>query len=101
VSVSNFFPELRRRNVYKGAIAYGGGGGHAADNYLPAHALCNNYRWDYGADEFQQILKLGVWLRTQIERKTPLGLLAAKSFLAHETVREGRRKPQQINKRRS
>ena len=80
---------------------HSGGGGHAADNYLPAHALCNNYRWDYAADEFQQILKLGVWLRTHIERKTPLGLLAAKSFLAYETVREGRRKPPQISKRRS
>jgi 5-methylcytosine-specific restriction endonuclease McrA len=80
---------------------HSGGGRHAADNYLPAHALCNNYRWDYAADEFQQILKLGVWLRTQIERKTLLGLLAAKSFLAYETVREGRRKPRQITKRRS
>jgi 5-methylcytosine-specific restriction endonuclease McrA len=80
---------------------HSGGEGHAADNYLPAHALCNNYRWDYAADEFQQIIKLGVWLRTQIERKTLLGLLAAKSFLAYETVREGRRKPRQITKRRS
>ena len=28
------------------------------DNYLPAHATCNNYRWDYTAAEFQEILKL-------------------------------------------
>ena len=71
---------------------HSGGGRHAADNYLPAHALCNNYRWDYTAEEFQQILKLGVWIRTQIERRTPLGLRVAKSFLAYEAARERRRK---------
>jgi hypothetical protein len=60
---------------------------------LPAHALCNNYRWDYTAEEFQHVLKLGVWLRTQIERKTPLGLQAAKAFLTHEAIRIGRQKP--------
>jgi len=31
------------------------GGAHTANNYLPAHALCNNYRWDHSADEFQAI----------------------------------------------
>src|SRR5215471_5118043 len=71
---------------------HSGGGSHAADNYLPAHALCNNYRWEYTSEEFQHILKLGVWLRTQIERKT-LGLRRANSFLAHEAVRIARRKP--------
>ena len=35
------------------------GGVHAAENYLPAHTLCNNYRWDYSSEEFQEILKLG------------------------------------------
>src|SRR5713101_7117472 len=40
-------------------LAHSGGGGHIADNYLPAHALCNNYRWDYSSEEFQHILKLG------------------------------------------
>jgi 5-methylcytosine-specific restriction endonuclease McrA len=40
---------------------HSGGGHHAAENYLPAHALCNNYRWDYTTDEFQYVLKLGVW----------------------------------------
>jgi 5-methylcytosine-specific restriction endonuclease McrA len=51
-------------------LAHSTGGTHAADNYLPAHSLCNNYRWDYSAEEFQWILKLGVWLRTQMERGT-------------------------------
>lgn len=67
------------------------GGKHAADNYLPAHAICNNYRWFYGAEEFQWILKLGVWLRTQIERGTKLGRMAAKAFCAYERRRAGRR----------
>ena len=70
---------------------HSGGGGHAPDNYLPAHALCNKYRWDYAADEFQQILKLGVWLRTQIERCTAFGRAAAAAFLAYERTRQGRR----------
>lgn len=33
----------------------------SADNFLPAHSTCNNYRWDYLAEEFELILKLGVW----------------------------------------
>jgi 5-methylcytosine-specific restriction endonuclease McrA len=70
---------------------HSGGGGHAADNYLPAHALCNNYRWDYTSEEFQHILKLGVWLRTQIERRTAFGRAAAAAFLAYEHIRQGRR----------
>lgn len=68
------------------------GGEHAVGNYLPAHPVCNNYRWFYGAEEFQWILKLGVWLRTQIERQTPLGRIAAKAFCSHERTRISRRK---------
>ena len=69
-----------------------GGGTHVSDNYLPAHPLCNNYRWDYSSAEFQQILKLGVWLRTNIERKTQIGTLVAKLYLMHEALREKRRR---------
>src|SRR5690349_20829394 len=47
---------------------------HSPQNYLPAHRLCNNYRWDYSPEEFQWILKLGVWARTQIERATTRGV---------------------------
>jgi 5-methylcytosine-specific restriction endonuclease McrA len=68
------------------------GGQHSVDNYLPAHAVCNNYRWFYGAEEFQWILKLGVWLRTQIQRKTPVGRMAAAAFCAHERARASRSK---------
>jgi 5-methylcytosine-specific restriction endonuclease McrA len=49
-------------------MAHSAGGLHGVDNYLPAHSLCNNYRWDYLPEEFQTILKLGVWARTHIER---------------------------------
>lgn len=72
-------------------FSHSAGGGHAADNYLPAHALCNNYRWDYSAEEFQNILKLGVWIRTEIEHKTSLGLKVAERYLAHEKSRAARR----------
>lgn len=34
-------------------LAHSAGGGNTADNYLPAHGLCNNYRWDYLPEEFQ------------------------------------------------
>jgi hypothetical protein len=75
-------------------LAHSGGGTHVSDNYLPAHSLCNNYRWDYSSKKFQEILKLGVWLRTKIERKTQIGTLAAKFYLMHEALKETRsRKP--------
>ncbi len=74
-------------------LAHSGGGDHSADNYLPAHPTCNNYRWDYRADEFQEVLRLGVWLRTQIENRTSLGSEAADAFAAHERQRLRRRGP--------
>lgn len=67
------------------------GGQHEADNYLPTHPICNNYRWFYGTEEFQWILKLGVWLRTQIEKETTLGRIAAKAFCSYDRTRAGRR----------
>jgi 5-methylcytosine-specific restriction endonuclease McrA len=72
-------------------FSHSAGGPHAADNYLPAHALCNNYRWDYSAEEFQVILKLGAWMRTEIEKKTTLGLRVTERYLVHERSRAGRR----------
>ena len=72
-------------------LAHSTGGAHRADNYLPAHALCNNYRWDYSAEEFQHILKIGVWTRTQIERRTRFGRDAAAAFLAYDRTRQARR----------
>ena len=71
---------------------HSGGGTHARSKYLPAHKGCNNYRWDYSPEEFNLILKLGVWTRTLIERKKPQGLDLARAFLTHEQKRELRRK---------
>jgi hypothetical protein len=71
-------------------FAHAGGGAHVVDNYLPAHRLCNNYRWDYSAEEYQHILKLGVWLRREIETYTMIGRRAAEAYLAKETRRARR-----------
>jgi 5-methylcytosine-specific restriction endonuclease McrA len=73
-------------------LAHSGGGKHNLENYLPAHSVCNNYRWHYDAEEFQWILKLGVWLRTQIENETGIGQAAGKLFCGHERRRISRRK---------
>ena len=72
-------------------LAHSAGGTHSADNYLPAHAICNSYRWDYSAEEFQHILKLGVWARTQVERRTEIGREVADAFLVYERARNARR----------
>ena len=74
-------------------LAHSSGGRHSLENYLPAHSLCNNYRWDYSTEEFQWILKLGVWARTQIERETPLGLQIRDRFFNYERNRLKRRRP--------
>jgi 5-methylcytosine-specific restriction endonuclease McrA len=73
-------------------MAQSAGGAHQVGNYLPAHSLCNNYRWDYLPEEFQYILKLGVWARTQIERGAVVGNDIASAFAIHETRRLKRRK---------
>ena len=73
-------------------LAHSAGGDHDAGNYLAAHKLCNNYRWDYLPHEFQLILKLGVWTKTQIQRRTPLGRRIAEDFVRHEAARERRRR---------
>ena len=68
------------------------GGSHGTDNYLPSHPICNQYRWFFGPEEFQWILKLGVWFRTQIQRKKPAALILADGFLLHEKSRDRRRR---------
>lgn len=71
-------------------LAHAQGGVHSAGNYLPAHPICNNYRWFYGSEEFQWILKLGVWMRTQIEKDNHNAIILAERFVKYETVRESR-----------
>ena len=63
------------------------GGGHAEENYLAAHALCNNYRWHYLPEEFQYIMKLGVWAKYQVEKETAVGEKIASGFVQHERRR--------------
>lgn len=74
-------------------FAHALGGVHSMDNYLPAHSLCNNYRWSYSAEELQWVLKLGVGFRTLIIRRDDLALELARRFVKHEINREQRRKP--------
>jgi len=60
------------------------GGENRADNYLTAHSVCNNYRWFYGPEEFQWILKLGVFMKTQIDKPTTrVGQVTGEEFLKH------------------
>lgn len=73
-------------------FAHAQGGTHAAVNYLRAHSICNTYRWFYGTEEFQWILKLGVWLRTQIESGDDSALRFAEEFVRHERRRDSRRR---------
>jgi 5-methylcytosine-specific restriction endonuclease McrA len=68
------------------------GGEHSVENYLAAHALCNNYRWHYGSEEFQWIIKLGVWIRTLIETRDSLAMILAERYIKHERHRITRQK---------
>jgi hypothetical protein len=73
-------------------LAHAHGGEHSLENYLAAHAICNNYRWHYGPEEFQWIMKLGVWLRTLIERRDELAMGLADRFVKYERHRINRQK---------
>lgn len=73
-------------------VSHALGGQNWGNNYLPAHALCNGYRWFFRGEEFQWVLKLGVWLRTQVDRQNPVGVTAAKKFCAYDRARSLRRK---------
>lgn len=72
-------------------LAHNSGGLHSVDNYLPAHNLCNNYRWDYDAEEFQWLLKIGVWARKRMEEDSVLGRDILESFYKYEVRRNSRR----------
>jgi hypothetical protein len=73
-------------------LSHSDGGTHSIDNYLAAHAVCNNYRWDYSPEEFQWIMKIGVWARLQMENGSVLGAAIARQFHKHERRNKGRRK---------
>src|SRR6476620_2742107 len=69
-------------------LSHSDGGPHVIDNYLAAHSLCNNYRWDYSPEEFQWVLKIGVWARRQMERRSALGTELAARFYEYEVRTE-------------
>jgi hypothetical protein len=73
-------------------LAHSSGGAHSRENYLAAHPLCNNYRWDYSAEEFQWVLKIGVWARHEMESGSRLGVDILRHFFEYERRREKRRK---------
>lgn len=73
-------------------FAYAHGGNDSLANYLAAHTYCNNYRRSFSAEEFQWVLKLGIWFRTQIEKKNYLALELADKFMKHEMRRDSRRR---------
>src|SRR3546814_16482243 len=56
-------------------------------------AVCNNYRWDYTPDEYQLILKLGVWLKGEILRETSIGKQAAEKFVKKQASVAKRSRP--------
>ena len=71
-------------------LAHSRGGKHSVDNYLPAHGTCNHYRWDYLPEEFELILKLGVWTRTEIQRGSGVGRQIQDKFSKREARRLAR-----------
>ncbi|MDD3146041.1 MAG: HNH endonuclease [Candidatus Riflebacteria bacterium] len=77
-------------------LSHSKGGSHSIENYLPAHRICNNYRWDYLPEEFQEIMKLGILLRTEIENKTQLGKRVAEKFVKIELQRIKRRQKEEM-----
>jgi hypothetical protein len=68
-------------------LACAAGGQHSIDNYLAAHGLCNGCRWFYSPEEFQWILRMGIWARKQMEDgKTDIGVKMREPFLTDAMV---------------
>ena len=86
--------KIKRNEIWQAdhVLSHSHGGKHSVENYLAAHAICNNYRWHYGSEEFQWILKLGVWLRTRIENRDTLAMELAEKFIKYERNRISRQK---------
>jgi hypothetical protein len=68
--------------------SHSSGGSSIINNFLPACSLCNNYRWHYLSKEFQWILKLGVWARTEVAHGSKLGNEIGRKFISKEKSRE-------------
>jgi hypothetical protein len=74
-------------------LSHAAGGEHKLANYLAAHGLCNGCRWFYSPEEFQWILRMGVWARKQIEdQKTTIRKDMLPVFWKHESKLPERRR---------
>ena len=83
--------EIEEKNWHADhVLAHTAGGAHDIENYLPAHRLCNQYRCNCLPEEVQWILKIGVWARTMMERRSLLGEQMCEAFTAYEVNRESR-----------
>ena len=84
---------IKRRDAWAAdhILAHAHGGRHDVSNYLPAHGACNGYRRHFETEEFQLVLRLGVWLKTQIVKENPHAMVMAERFVAHDRKLESRR----------
>jgi hypothetical protein len=71
-------------------LPHSGGGKSVIDNYLPSCALCNRNRWHMLPEEIQAVLKLGVFVKNEIEKNTPLGQRLAEQYVKREQRRQKR-----------
>ncbi len=89
--------EIRERKFAADhVLAHAAGGKHSLDNYLAAHGLCNGCRWFYSAEEFQWILRMGIWARKQMEDKTSIGMKMLRIFFEHEKAVRKRRSARNV-----
>ena len=51
------------------------------DNFLPSCNVCNRARWFFDPEEIQWILKLGIFVKTEIEKKSVLGKEIAEKYI--------------------
>jgi hypothetical protein len=71
-------------------LPHSGGGKSVIDNYLPSCALCNRNRWHMLPEEIQAVLKLGVFVKHEIEKDTALGQRLAEQYVKREQRRQKR-----------
>lgn len=72
------------------------GGKQGLENYLPAHSSCNGARWHLRPKEMMLVLKLGAWLRSEIERGSSIGRVAGEAYCKADVRRAARRKPEEL-----
>jgi hypothetical protein len=61
--------------------------------------LCNSYGWGYSAEEFQWVLKIGVWARRRIESGSALEANLAGQFYEYEVRNQKHRKGKRLTEK--